>query len=178
MRVDTPTVVSLLAHCGTLSVAAGPYCSFAVVGSQVYSWGCNTSGQLMLGYASRAPVTLPAPALDSAPSQSSQELKIVCGLDFTVVVGGGQVWTCGTPDLGQLGREVSLLQPPLSSLQLPLDHPQAQTRVNAGAVRERSPLLPGRVMGLLAGMRATSAACGDHHVLVLTGVCLHSLLSC
>jgi hypothetical protein len=128
----------------------------------------------MLGYASRDPVALPAPALDSAPSQSAQELKIVCGVDFTVAIGGGQVWTCGSPDLGQLGREVGLLQPPLSSLQL-LDHPQAQARVNAGPVRERSPLLPGRVMGLLAGMRATSAACGDHHALVLTGAyCIRS----
>jgi len=96
-----PTPISGLS--GIQSVSAGTDSSFAIAGSgQLYSWGYNSYGELLLGYAS--PISSPV-VYGPTPSPVCSNVSNVSGGGYSSLAVGVQgVIFAGRNDMGQAGN--------------------------------------------------------------------------
>jgi hypothetical protein len=97
----SPTPISGLN--GIQSISAGTDSSFAITGSgQLYSWGYNSFGELLLGYAS--PISSPA-VYGPTPSPICINISNVSGGGYSSLAVGSQgVIFAGRNDMGQAGN--------------------------------------------------------------------------
>jgi len=106
--VERPKLVKELTNRHVVGVAAGEYHTCAVTDcGQLFTWGSNEDGQL--GHGVRRS-NEPEPRLVTSLSLEGYCVRqVACGGSHTaVIVEGGDLYTWGLADLGQLGYMISL----------------------------------------------------------------------
>jgi hypothetical protein len=120
---DTPVQVPALQPVGDLAVGGNHTC--ARVGSDVYCWGLNSSGQLGDGTQTQSNAALLVPL----PPQAGAVSSVEAGPNHTcIIAGGGAVWCWGSNDSGQLtGSDPNYLDP----FEIEIDDPVLQLTTGA-----------------------------------------------
>ena len=100
---STPQRIEALEGKTVKDLACGQYHTIAAMeGGGVYAWGKNDYGQLGVSCESTNPKMVPG--LCTAPLDTAAVVKVACGYYHSVILSrGGQVWTFGRNDYGQLG---------------------------------------------------------------------------
>lgn len=151
---NNPTVVEGLRNKKIVAASAGRNHTTVVTASgESYSFGLNNYGQLGTGSVKKlkgAEDCVLTPQL----SLVSKCSKVACGVDFTMWLCDGKLWSAGCPQYGQLGHGTDNSYNAADSSVKMVFEPQPQPRIIASLAEKT-------VTQVAAGYNHTIAVCSD-----------------
>ncbi|KAI7839928.1 hypothetical protein COHA_006322 [Chlorella ohadii] len=151
---NNPTIVKGLANKKVVYASAGRNHSAVVTATgESYTFGLNQYGQLGTGSVKKSKGAEDQ-ALTPHLALVSKATKVGCGVDFTVWLCDGKVWTAGCPQYGQLGHGTDSSYNAADSSVKMVFEPQPQPRIVA-ALNEKT------VTQIAVGYNHTVAVASD-----------------